>query len=282
MILAKILTKKYGKITAVSKASFEVLPGEICGMLGPNGAGKTTIFKMLCGLVTPDSGSFEIKSQKQKQVGAIIEKPALYEYISARENLMVLSKMQGAPSDHKTLNGLLSIVGLSEGRQDPVKNYSLGMKQRLGLAVALINDPDCLILDEPFLGLDPLAMLSLGNLLMQLADEQGKTILISSHLLGELSKICTTLKLMRDGEIIKSGTTSEILSLTTKSFMICGKHLQSSDLLKKHQATFRGDCAVLNLEVNKAHSILRSAVAEGNEISYFGPEMNINELYGTE
>jgi len=282
MILARSLTKRYGNITALNNASFKVSPGEICGILGPNGAGKTTIFKILCGLVTPNSGSFEIKSQKQKKVGAIIEKPALYEYISARENLMVLSKMQGASSDHQTLNGLLRTVGLSEARQDPVKNYSLGMKQRVGLAVALINDPDCLILDEPFLGLDPLAMQSLGNLLVQLASEQGKTILISSHLLGELSKICTTLKLIKDGEIIKSGTTSDILNLTTKRFMICGKHLHSSELLQNYQADFRSDCAVLNLKVKEAHTFLKSAVAEGNEISYFGPEMNINELYGTE
>jgi len=280
MISAGQLVKTYGTIKALDSVSLEISPGEICGILGPNGAGKTTLFKILCNLITPDSGSCKIHSKKAKAIGAIIEKPALFEYISARRNLMVLSRIQGAPSDRLTIDDALRLVGLPPERNDPVRHFSLGMKQRLGLATALINDPDCLILDEPFLGLDPVAMQSLGMLIKKLAREKNKAILISSHLLGELTKTCDTLKIIQNGQIVQSGTTSEILNQSTRKFMICGKELEKSNLLKKLKTTPSGDCISLDLEVAKAPAFLQSIVSEGNEITYFGPEMNLSQLYG--
>src|SRR5690606_28536453 len=128
------------------------------GLVGANGAGKTTLFKILLGLVTADSGSVSVASEGKKIVGGIIEKPALYEYLNAHDNLKVFSKMQGSPYDKNTLYTALEKVGLGLDRKDPVKNFSMGMKQRLGIAIALLNNPKCLILDEPFSGLDPLGI----------------------------------------------------------------------------------------------------------------------------
>jgi ABC-type multidrug transport system ATPase subunit len=230
--------------------------------------------------MTPDSGSFEIKSTRPKAIGAIIEKPALFEYLSAKENLSVLSRIQGAPRDRPTIEHLLDLVGLSTKRNDPVRNFSLGMKQRLGLAMALINNPDCLILDEPFLGLDPVAAHALGELIKTLAHEKKLAILISSHLLGELTKTCDTLKIMRSGSIIKAGSASEILNSTTKKYMICGNNLDNSMILRKLQASFTSGCVSLEMEAKDAPELLKRLNDEGNEISYFGPEININELYG--
>ena len=175
MISASRLVKTYGTIKALDHVTLEISKGEICGILGPNGAGKTTLFKILCGLVSQDSGTYKIESKKVKAIGAIIEKPALFEYISARQNLMVLSRIQGAPKDRPSIDAALRLVGLPLDRNDPVRHFSLGMKQRLGLAIALINDPDCLILDEPFLGLDPVAMQSLSALIKKLARDSFST-----------------------------------------------------------------------------------------------------------
>lgn len=280
MIFASRLSKSYGKIVALNEVSLTIESQEICGILGPNGAGKSTLFKILCGLVTPDSGTFEIKSARPKAIGAIIEKPALFEYLSAKENLSVLSRMQGAPRDRPTIEHLLDLVGLSTERNDPVRNFSLGMKQRLGLATALINNPNCLILDEPFLGLDPVAAHALGELIKTLAHDKKLAILISSHLLGELTKTCDTLKIMRSGSIIKAGSASEILNSTTKKYMICGNNLDDSMILRKLQAPVTSGCVSLEMEANDAPELLKRLTDEGNEISYFGPEMNINELYG--
>ncbi len=280
MISASRLVKTYGTIKALDHVTLEISKGEICGILGPNGAGKTTLFKILCGLVSQDSGTYKIESKKVKAIGAIIEKPALFEYISARQNLMVLSRIQGAPKDRPSIDAALRLVGLPLDRNDPVRHFSLGMKQRLGLAIALINDPDCLILDEPFLGLDPVAMQSLSALIKKLAREKNKAILISSHLLGELTKTCDTLKIMKQGQIVQSGATSEILKSTTRRFMVCGKELGRSMILEKLKTTTSGDCVSLDLEVAKAPEFLQSIVSEGIEITYFGPEMNLSQLYG--
>jgi ABC-2 type transport system ATP-binding protein len=280
MIFADRLSKSYGKIVALNEVSLTVGAREICGILGPNGAGKSTLFKILCGLVTQDSGTFEIKSARPKAIGAIIEKPALFEYLSAKENLSVLSSMQGAPRDQLTIEHLLDLVGLSPKRHDPVRNFSLGMKQRLGLATALINNPECLILDEPFLGLDPVAAHALGELIKTLAHDQKLAILISSHLLGELTKTCDTLKIMRSGSIINAGTASEILNNTANKYMVCGNNLQDSMILKKLRMPITSGCMAIQLQVKDAPEFLKRLTDEGNEISYFGPEMNINELYG--
>ena len=279
MIQAQNLSKTYKEIKALDKVDLSVKRGEACGILGPNGAGKSTLFKILCGLVTPDSGKFVINSTKKKAIGGIIEKPAFYEYLSAKENLSVISVMQGAPKDNTTLSSLLEIVGLSVDRNDPVKNFSLGMKQRLGIAIALLNNPDCLILDEPFLGLDPLGMQSLRNMIKQFAHDYNLAILISSHLLDELSKTCDSLHIMNNGKIIQSGPTAQILNNSTNDYTICGPNLSDSQILQKQDKKIDGDCITIKLEVAKASFFIKSLIEEGIEITYFGPEKNLKELY---
>lgn len=279
MIIAHNLTKSYGSIKAIQDVSLAVRKGEICGILGPNGSGKSTLFKILCKLVTPDNGSFEIESKKVKPIGAIIEKPALYEYLSAYKNLSVLSKIQGAPHDKKAILNLLERVELPTERNDSVKNFSLGMKQRLGIAIALLNDPECLILDEPFLGLDPLGMKSLRQLIIELAHTNKLAILISSHLLEELSRTCDSLNVIQQGKIVKSGTTKAILNMHTKSYEICGKNLSKSQLLAGRNMRTDGDCVTIDLSVNEAPNLLQNLIEEGNEIYFFGAETDLNKLY---
>lgn len=279
MIVAHKLTKSFGSIRAIQDVSVSVRKGEICGILGPNGSGKSTLFKILCNLVTPDFGSFEINSKKAKPIGAIIEKPALFEYLSAYKNISMLSKIQGAPHDEKTILKSLERVGLPIERKDSVRNFSLGMKQRLGIAVALLNDPDCLILDEPFLGLDPLGMKSLRLLIKELAHTNKLAILISSHLLEELSRTCDMLNVIQHGKIVQCGTTKAILNLHTKTYEICGKNLSKSKLLQGRNMLIDGDCITIELSVNEAPVLLQDLVREGNKITFFSPETNLNKLY---
>ncbi len=279
MISAHQLTKTYRSITALDVVSISVNPGEICGIVGPNGAGKTTLFKIICGLITPDSGTYQIDSGKTKPVGAIIEKPALFEYLSAYENLWILSMIQGAPSDKDTINGKLAKVGLPLERKDPVRHFSLGMKQRLGIAIALLNDPDCLILDEPFLGLDPLGMSSVSKLINQLAKEHQLAILVSSHLLDELSRVCDTLYVLSNGRLIQSGITRDIIHNSTDRYMICGRNIAQSEHLQSYTIHVSGDCVSVQLKETDAPSLLRALIDEGNDITFFGPEKNLDRLY---
>ena len=158
MIYCEGVHKKYGNVTALNSTSISCGKGEILGLVGSNGAGKTTLFKILLGLVTADSGKVEISGDGAKKIGGIIEKPALYPYLNAHENLRLFAKMQGADFSKIAIEASLEQVGLPLHRTDPVRNFSMGMKQRLGIAVALLNNPSCLLLDEPFSGLDPLGI----------------------------------------------------------------------------------------------------------------------------
>lgn len=282
MIKARHLIKSYKHITALNDVSINVGKGEISGILGPNGAGKTTLFKVLCQLITPDSGSFEVLSDKKKSIGAIIEKPSFYDYLSARENLRIISKMQGADLKKGKEDFLLDTVGLPLDRKDPVRHFSLGMRQRLGIAMALAGDPDVLILDEPFLGLDPLGMNSLCILIKELASERKLAILLSSHLLDELSRVCDCLHVMQHGKIIDSGPTKEVLLRSSSKFRICGDGLQKSQSITKMDFDVDDDCIVLDLGIQDAPKLLKALINEGIEISYFGPEKNVNKLYNVE
>src|SRR2546425_6138888 len=211
------LSKHYGKRLAVDNLNLEVKRGEIFGFLGPNGAGKTTTIRMALGLIAPGAGSVEIlgydiathRAHILPRVGALVETPALYLYLSGRDNLRaVASVLGGVPKTR--IDAVLELVGLSARQKDRVRTYSLGMKQRLGVAMALLQDPDVLILDEPANGLDPAGIVEMRDLMHRLAAE-GKTVFISSHLLSEVQQICTRVAIINLGKLVTESSIEELI-----------------------------------------------------------------------
>ena len=209
------LSKKYGARAAVSHANFDVPMGTVCGFVGPNGSGKTTTMRMLLGLISPSGGKGTVLGQPINEpakyldrVGAMIEGPAFYPSLSGAENLRVLATLGGHSLDQ--IQGLLDRVGLGDRAKSKYKTYSLGMKQRLGIAAALLPNPQLLILDEPTNGLDPAGIQEIRDLLRSLANE-GTTVFVSSHLLAEIEMISDSLVMLREGEVIFAGKTQALL-----------------------------------------------------------------------
>ena len=209
------LTKTYGDVLAVDDLSLRIPRGSIFGLLGPNGSGKTTTMGMLLGLVKPTSGSFILFDSETKQedslhrVGAIVETPSFYPYLSGRSNLAYFQGITGR-NDQNELDDLLSRVGLAERGHSRFRTYSLGMKQRLGLAYALLGDPELLILDEPTNGMDPAGMAEMRDLIPNLATG-GRTVLLSSHLLHEVEQVCDSVAILSHGKLIAQGEVSELV-----------------------------------------------------------------------
>ena len=212
------LEKKYKKFSAISNLNMHVPKGAIYGLIGKNGAGKTTLIRLLCGLQKPTSGTYSIygvsnKDRKitemRKRIGAIIETPSICLDMTAEENLKEQYKVIGLPN-YDNLKELLKLVRLNEKKEKKAKNFSLGMKQRLGLAIALVGNPDILILDEPINGLDPEGIIEIRELILKLNKENGITFLISSHYLDELSKIATCYGFINEHRIVKEISSKEL------------------------------------------------------------------------
>ena len=210
------LTKQFGPRVAVNKLNLQIRRGEIVGFLGPNGAGKTTSIRMLLGLIAPTSGWVELfgrhliseHAHLLPRVGALVETPALYLHMSGRENLRAVGAVLGG-MPRQRIEAVLEQVGLQTRQKDRVRTYSLGMKQRLGVGIALLNNPDLLILDEPANGLDPAGIVEMRDLMHRLADE-GKTVFLSSHLLGEIQQICSRVVFLNGGKLIADKTVAEL------------------------------------------------------------------------
>jgi len=213
------LRKSYGSRRALDGLDLSVPTGVVYGFLGPNGAGKTTTMRVLTGLIHADGGSVEILGRPFKrgdrhrlfEVGALVESPTFYPYLSARANLRELAA-SGAPVPSKRIEELLDLVGLCDRANDKVQDYSMGMKQRLGIAAALLNDPKLLLLDEPANGLDPAGIVAMRDTLRALAS-QGKTVLISSHLLAEIQVMADTVGIIASGKLVREGPLKELLSM---------------------------------------------------------------------
>lgn len=213
------LTKKYGDFTAVNNLSFTVNEGDVYGFLGQNGAGKSTTIRMLLTLIQPTAGSIKIfgkellhhRSEILQQTGAIIERPDLYKYLSAYNNLSIFAKMSGIKVTRKLLMDQLQMVGLENAADKKAGVFSQGMKQRLGIAVALVHNPQLIILDEPTNGLDPQGIADMRNLVVRLSKEMGKTVIISSHLLSEVEQIANRMMIIHKGEKIVEGNVDELL-----------------------------------------------------------------------
>lgn len=231
------LSKKYGDRMALSHANFEVPMGSICGFVGPNGSGKTTTIRMLLGLITPSTGGGHVLGESITQpekylpkVGAMIEGPAFYPALTGKQNLAVLAKLGGFSTDQ--IQKLLELVDLGDRGDSKFKTYSLGMKQRLGIAAALLPNPKLLVLDEPTNGLDPAGIHEIRTLLRKLADE-GTTVFVSSHLLSEIEMISDYLVMLREGKVIFSGKTSDLLA--AQKPLILAKPENQNDLVKLNQ-----------------------------------------------
>ncbi|MFD1434215.1 ABC transporter ATP-binding protein [Kroppenstedtia eburnea] len=221
MLEVKGLSKKVRGRTLLNGVGFTVQSGEICGLLGPNGAGKTTLIRVMTGLIRPTAGSIRVagvevhreRSRALGKMGAIVENPIFFPYMSGRDNLTNLALLDpGLPKKKisSRVEEVLKVVDLAGRADDKVGTYSLGMKQRLGIAQALLGEPEMIILDEPANGLDPIGMRQLRELILKLNREAGITFLVSSHLLDEIQRICNRLVVIKDGAVIWQGETADL------------------------------------------------------------------------
>ncbi|SHG84681.1 ABC-2 type transport system ATP-binding protein [Chryseolinea serpens] len=208
----KGLTKDYGRLRAVNQLNLEVQQGQVFGMLGPNGSGKTTTLGMLMGVTNPTAGEFTWFGEPpthtlRKKIGAVLEHPIFYPYLSGQKNLELNAMVKECPADN--IPKVLDLVELSGRKDDKYKTYSLGMKQRLAIASALLNEPTVLILDEPTNGLDPMGIAEIRELTKKIA-ASGKTIILASHLLDEVQKVCTHFAVLKKGNLIHSGPVDDV------------------------------------------------------------------------
>lgn len=208
------LTKRYGHRAVVENLSMTIHQGDIYGFIGKNGAGKTTLIRMVTGLAAPSDGSIQLFGsdsllEGRSRIGTVIEAPAFYPGMTARENIIAFSRLQGL-RDFSHVEELLELVGLDHTGKKKCRNFSLGMKQRLAIAIALIGDPKLLILDEPTNGLDPEGMKEVRDLILKLNQERGITVLVSSHILGELSKFATRYGIIHHGKLIEEFTEEDL------------------------------------------------------------------------
>jgi ABC-type multidrug transport system ATPase subunit len=206
------LTKKFGRLTAVNDLSFSVEKGNVYGLLGPNGSGKSTTLGMILNVVNPSAGEWKWFGENPsieslKKVGAIIERPNFYPYLSAEKNLEIVADIKGAP--YSKIAEKLEIVGLLERKKDKFSSFSLGMKQRLAIAAAMLNDPQVLILDEPTNGLDPQGIIKIREIIQEIASK-GTTIILASHLLDEVEKVCSHVVILEKGKTLYCGPVDEM------------------------------------------------------------------------
>ncbi|HEX8982823.1 MAG TPA: ABC transporter ATP-binding protein [Ktedonobacterales bacterium] len=234
------LTKRYGERLAVDGLCIEARRGEVFGFLGPNGAGKTTTIRMSLGLIAPTSGSVEVLGrdlmrdgrQVLPYVGALIEQPALYPYLSGRDNLRVIGDAQGGVTEAR-IDAVLDQVAMRKRGGDRVKTYSLGMKQRLGVAMALLQDPDLLILDEPTNGLDPAGIVEMRDLLRGLA-EAGKTVFVSSHALEEVRQMCSRVAIINHGRLVTESSVADLTRGRGEFVVMLDRAAEALALVRAH------------------------------------------------
>ena len=255
------LSKQFKDTCAVDDVSFTVDQGDVYGFLGQNGAGKSTTIRMLLTLIQPTKGEIHIfgkqlaahRSEILKQVGAIIEKPDLYKYLSAYDNLAIFAKLSGVKITRQLILKQLQMVGLEERAKSKVRTFSQGMKQRLGIAVALVHDPALIILDEPTNGLDPQGIADMRNLVLKLSSEMGKTILVSSHLLSEIELIANRMIIIHKGKKIIEGKVAELLDPSKTLVQIETNDIIAAreKLLQSGWASFLQNTPSLQLKMNK-------------------------------
>lgn len=287
------LTKDFKEVKAVDNLSFTVKAGEVYGFLGQNGAGKSTTIRMLLTLIKPTSGTIEImglnlvhhRKEILRQVGAIIERPDLYKYLTALENLRIFAAMSRVKISEKKLMDQLEMVGLAERAHSKVKTYSQGMKQRLGIATALVHDPTLIILDEPTNGLDPQGIADIRHLILQLSKEMNKTLLISSHLLSEMELVADSMIIIDKGKKVVEGNVNKlfdpadtVVELKTLDDTETYKKLQLSgfkNLVKER----RNDCILLKLHRDEVPPVIRELVQMNIDVVSFHSRHSLEDYF---
>ncbi len=283
------LSKVYGwrkRVRAVHRLCLEVHSGQVYGFLGPNGAGKTTTIRLLLGLIRPSEGAAYVFGQNVRRaqgvlrrVGAMVEGAAFYPFLSARRNLEVLARNADC-YDAERIERLLEQVGLAEVAKRRVKGFSSGMKQRLGLAAALLTDPSLLILDEPTSGLDPGGIHEVREFLRRLVDEQGKTVFLSSHLLSEVEQVCDRVAIINQGEIVREGAVRDLLSAQQRLHVEAAPMEKAAALLGAHWRV-RSANGVLIVEAGPAEAphVVRALVQGGCDVFAVTPQRQTLEEY---
>lgn len=287
------LTKTYGAFKAVDDLSFSVFPGDVFGFLGQNGAGKSTTIRMLLTLIRPDAGQIKVfgmdlqrhRREVLSKVGAVIEKPDLYGYLTGMENLSLFARMSGRRIDRKVLTETMELVGLSARGGDKVRTYSQGMKQRLGIACALVHDPELIILDEPTNGLDPQGIADIRNLILSLSRERGKTFLISSHLLSEIELMANRMVIIDRGKKVVEGNVRELVDPQDRVV-----HLETEDdttaLIKIRRSTWadrlveeKSPELVMKLSSEEIPDLVAFLVADGIRLLSLRPVNRLEEYF---
>nr|MBN1228795.1 ABC transporter ATP-binding protein [Anaerolineae bacterium] len=245
--LGKVFGRGHKQVRAVHNVTLAIPPGLVYGFLGPNGAGKTTTIRMIMSLIRPTSGTVSVfgkdvlrRHDILKRVGSLVEDATFYTFLSGRKNLEVLART-GDEFNPARIADLLGRVGLADDADRKVKGYSTGMKQRLGLAAALLNDPDLVILDEPTNGLDPAGIQEMRHFIRSLAHTHGKTVFLSSHLLTEVEQVCDRVAIIDQGEIVREGVVSELLSSKLELRVEANPLDKAAELLQEHHAVTRND-----------------------------------------
>jgi ABC-2 type transport system ATP-binding protein len=283
------LTKRYdASMTAVDNLDLEVRRGEVFGFLGPNGAGKTTTLRMLLGLIRPTSGSAIVAEHRPgdpeglRRIGSLIESPAFYPYLSGRENLKVIADYAGVP--HLRVNAALEEVDLLDRAKDPFGVYSMGMKQRLAVAAALVKDPELMILDEPTNGLDPQGVVEMRALIRRLGSGD-RTVMLSSHLLNEVQQISDRVAIIRKGKLVAQGTVHELRgepSIVVRATPSDAAHRQLDRMLGTSAVTGVDGTLRLAVDPNRAADINQALVGSGIKVSELrADERTLEEVFLT-
>jgi ABC-2 type transport system ATP-binding protein len=286
IVVTDRLTKRYGHRLAVDDVSLTVRSGEVYGFLGPNGAGKTTTLRMLLGLVRPTAGSATVLGHAPgnpgavARIGALVEGPGFYPYLAGRDNLRVMARYQGV-SD-RDVETALERVDLADRGDDPFRSYSLGMKQRLGVASALLGPPDMLVLDEPTNGLDPAGMADMRRLIVDLA-AQGQTVMLSSHLLSEVQEICDRVGVIANGRLLTESTVAELRGGSTVFLRAepVERALAVSMQVAGYDAVTRLDDGLrLEMNTDRAPELARALVDAGAAIHEIRPsERSLEDVF---
>jgi ABC-2 type transport system ATP-binding protein len=285
------LTKRFKTVTAVEDLNLRISRGDIFGFLGPNGSGKSTTIRMILGLIKPTDGEIRLFDRSLKhnrknllsRIGALVEKPSFYNYLSARRNLEIFATLTNPHPDHQDIDRVLDIVSLLDRAGDKIKTYSHGMKQRLGVAQALLGNPELIILDEPTAGLDPKGIKEIRRLIIQLAG-QGLTIFLSSHILYEVEQMCRNMAIINKGSLVVQGGVEELLNAEEEIFSVkVDRPDQAADLLKSkawvESVQVRSGAMTVKIKEQKVPLMTELLVQQGFQIFAIQAKRSLEDYF---